>query len=118
MNNVNEKRVKTIFREKSQDYQKILDEGNIIPMNEIEEQYEQASINIQEIPKNNEAEILEQEIHFGAHEKAGNAYATWTKEDDLKLRNYYEKKLTTKELQVKFNRSAGSIRSRLKKLGL
>ena len=38
------------------------DEENIIPMNEIEEQYEQASTNIHEIPKTNDTEIIENNL--------------------------------------------------------
>ena len=52
------------------------------------------------------------------NEKIGNAYEPWTTEDDLKLKYYYEKELTIKELQVKFNRSDGAIRSRLKRIGI
>ena len=44
------------------EFPKKSDEENIIPMNEIEEQYEQASTNIHEIPQTNDTEIIENNL--------------------------------------------------------
>ena len=46
------------------------------------------------------------------------AYQPWTKEEDQQLIREYESGKTTKELSEIHKRTAGAIRSRLKKLGL
>jgi len=74
--------------------------------------------NIHEIPKTNDHGLRLLRLDYRPNEKIGNAYEPWTTEDDLKLKYYYERKLTIKELQVKFNRSDGAIRSRLKRIGI
>lgn len=45
-------------------------------------------------------------------------YAEWTDGDDLRLKNGYAQGKTISELADSFQRTAGAIRSRLKKLGL
>ncbi len=47
-----------------------------------------------------------------------NAGKPWTKEDDELLVKLYKSGSSTKELKEKFKRTTGSIRSRLKLLGL
>ncbi len=47
-----------------------------------------------------------------------NAGKPWTNEDDAKLKIYFESGMSTKELCVKFERTSGSISSRLAHLGL
>jgi ATP-dependent DNA helicase PIF1 len=51
-------------------------------------------------------------------ESHGNAYAPWTKDDDLKLRRRHETGDTVAAIATEFGRKPGAIRSRLKKLGL
>lgn len=51
-------------------------------------------------------------------ESHSNAYAPWTKEDDLKLRRRHQSGETVAALAAEFGRKPGAIRSRLKKLGL
>ena len=46
------------------------------------------------------------------------AYAPWTEEEDGKLRRYYSEGLSVSEIASKMERNNGSIRSRIKKLGL
>ena len=46
-----------------------------------------------------------------------NAGKPWTNEDDAKLRTYYEAGMSKKELCAEFERSSGSISSRLARLG-
>lgn len=47
-----------------------------------------------------------------------NAYAPWTKEDDVNLFSLYNKGYSIEELVNVFGRNKGAIRSRIKKLGL
>ena len=47
-----------------------------------------------------------------------NAGKPWTKEADSKLKELYEAGMSTKELSAEFERSSGSITSRLARLGL
>ena len=47
-----------------------------------------------------------------------NAGKPWTKEDDKKLQELYSSGMTKQDICIEFNRSFGSITSRLKKLGL
>ena len=47
-----------------------------------------------------------------------NAGKPWTKEDDQRLKICFESGMTKKELCTEFQRSAGSISSRLARLGL
>ena len=47
-----------------------------------------------------------------------NAGKPWTNEDDAKLKICFESGMSTKELCVKFERTSGSISSRLARLGL
>ena len=47
-----------------------------------------------------------------------NAGKPWTKADDNKLKERYEAGMSTKELSAEFERSSGSINSRLARLGL
>lgn len=42
----------------------------------------------------------------------------WTKEDDKKLRELFDSGMTKQDLCIEFDRSLGSITSRLAKLGL
>lgn len=46
------------------------------------------------------------------------AYAKWTKDEDIRLRNEYTQGKTINELTLIFQREPGAIRSRLQKLGL
>lgn len=46
------------------------------------------------------------------------AYAKWTEDEDIRLRNEYIKGKTMSELTNIFQRNPGAIRSRLKKVGL
>ena len=47
-----------------------------------------------------------------------NAGKKWSKEDDELLKQMFNQSINVSELQKKFNRSRGSIQSRLAKLGL
>ncbi|KKP43252.1 MAG: AAA ATPase [Parcubacteria group bacterium GW2011_GWA2_33_14] len=47
-----------------------------------------------------------------------NAYLPWNKDQDIELKELFTKDLNIAELAVAFNRTRGSINSRLKKLGL
>ena len=47
-----------------------------------------------------------------------NAGKPWTKEDDLKLKNYFSIGLSRKEICTELKRTSGSITSRLVRLGL
>jgi len=51
-------------------------------------------------------------------EKYPNAYRSWDKAQDEKLRELFEKKLSVPDLTEAFGRKDGAIRSRLAKLGL
>ena len=46
------------------------------------------------------------------------AYARWTEEEDLSLKEAYEQGRTLSELAAQFGRQPGAIQSRLRKLGL
>ena len=46
------------------------------------------------------------------------AYAKWTEEEDIRLRNEYTQGRTANELAKSFQRKPSAIRSRLRKLGL
>jgi len=59
---INVLNVVIVLRKNIYEFPKKSDEENIIPMNEIEEQYEQASTNIHEIPKINDTEIIENNL--------------------------------------------------------
>ena len=57
--------------------------------------------------------------HFAKiREKHPNAYLPWNKEKDFELQELFTKGLSIAELMPVFNRTRGSIRSRLIKLGL
>ena len=47
-----------------------------------------------------------------------NAGKPWSAEEDTKLRTYYEAGMSKKELCAEFERSSGSVSSRLARLGL
>ena len=47
-----------------------------------------------------------------------NAYSPWTDEDENTLRSLYRQGKTVKELAIILQRNEGSIRSRLRKIGL
>ena len=47
-----------------------------------------------------------------------NAGKPWSAEEDAKLRTYYEAGMSKKELCAEFERSSGSVSSRLARLGL
>jgi ATP-dependent DNA helicase PIF1 len=51
-------------------------------------------------------------------ESHGNAYAPWSRDDDLKLEQRHRAGGTVAALAAEFGRKPGAIRSRLKKLGL
>ena len=46
------------------------------------------------------------------------AYASWTEEDDNKLRLYVQDGLSVTEIALKMERNNGAICSRIKKLGV
>ena len=50
--------------------------------------------------------------------KFPNAYRSWTKEEDEKLRELFTKKIPIKDLAKEFGRKRGAISARLEKLGL
>ena len=47
-----------------------------------------------------------------------NAYVQWSESEDKELKRLYEQGFQIKDLSIIFQRNTGSIRSRLKKLGL
>ena len=47
-----------------------------------------------------------------------NAYLPWNKDQDIELQELFTKELNVAEIALAFNRTKGSITSRLKKLGL
>ena len=47
-----------------------------------------------------------------------NAYERWTFEDELLLKSLFQEGLSIKEIASQLGRNEGSIRSRLKKMGL
>ena len=51
-------------------------------------------------------------------EQPQNAGKPWTSEDDEKLKACFESKMSKKEIAAEFERSTGSISSRLARLGL
>ncbi len=58
-------------------------------------------------------------VGFGKiRQKHPNAYLPWDKEQDIELQELFTKELSVAELATAFNRTRGSITSRLKKLGI
>ena len=62
--------------------------------------------------------ILKQESTAKKRKTYENAGKKWTKEDDELLKQLFAQGVKASELQIRFNRSRGSIHSRLSKLGL
>lgn len=76
------------------------------------------------ILENNDDAQVTTEKTFGAigfkkiREKYPSAYLPWDKDQDIELKELFTKGLSIVELTTAFNRTRGSITSRLKKLGL